>query len=83
LRHRAQWIGGDRSEDHLAACCWNCFAYIRTEQWIKEGQLPTELDDLSHAKKDNNSTSPSKVNLECRLVTGSRHQKSSLNGKMG
>src|SRR6266496_2647061 len=55
MRHLAQWIGDDRSEDHLAACCWNCFAHIQTEQWIEEGELPKELNHIGDAKKVRNS----------------------------
>jgi hypothetical protein len=49
IRHIMQWSGGDRSEDHLAACAWNCFALMSYEQWIKEGVLPEELNDLEDA----------------------------------
>lgn len=45
-RHLYAWMGGDRSEDHLMQCAWNCFAYVHTEEWIKEGRLPKELDDI-------------------------------------
>jgi len=51
MRHLAQWNGGDRTEDHLAACCWNCFSYIQTEQWIQEDKLPPELDDIPRRKE--------------------------------
>ena len=48
-RHLYAWIGGDRSEDHLIACVWNCFSYIWTEEMIKRGLLPAELNDMERA----------------------------------
>ena len=45
-RHLFAWLGGDRSEDHMAQCAWNCFAYIHTEAEIRAGRLPAELDDM-------------------------------------
>lgn len=45
-RHLNDWKEGDRSEDHLIACVWNCIAYVWTEQAIKDGRLPAELNDI-------------------------------------
>lgn len=33
-------------EDHGAAVIWNCMCLMQTKEWIKEGRLPHELDDL-------------------------------------
>lgn len=46
IRHLFAYLGGDRSEDHLSAVAWNAFSFIHTEQWIHDGKLPKELDDL-------------------------------------
>jgi Domain of unknown function (DUF5664) len=40
LRHLYQYIGGDRSEDHLAQAAWNVFAAIHFEE------TRPELNDL-------------------------------------
>jgi hypothetical protein len=46
IRHLESYLAGAREEDHLAAAAWNVFSVIATEQWIKEGVLPPELNDL-------------------------------------
>jgi hypothetical protein len=46
LRHLFQYLGGDRSEDHIAAAAWNALGLIETEHRIAEGRLPQELDTL-------------------------------------
>lgn len=46
LRHGNDFLGGDRSEDHLAAVAWNAFAFIETERRIQAGLLPSELADI-------------------------------------
>lgn len=51
MRHLAKWISGCREEDHLAACVWNCFGFVQTEHWIKEGRLPAVLNDLPLSAK--------------------------------
>lgn len=46
LRHIFQWAMGDNSEDHLAACVFNIFGIIETQERVQRGQLPVELDDM-------------------------------------
>lgn len=46
IRHAYQWAEGDTSEDHLGAVLWNAAGAAWTEEQIKEGKLPSELDDL-------------------------------------
>lgn len=46
IRHLFQYMMGDRSEDHLAACRWGCAAVMTYEELIKRGELPASLDDL-------------------------------------
>ena len=38
-------VGREFDEDHIGAALWNIGSYIHTEQMIKEGLLPEELDD--------------------------------------
>jgi hypothetical protein len=33
-------------EDHMAAAFWNLHGFLHTEEMIKNGKLPKELDDL-------------------------------------
>lgn len=46
LRHLNQWREGDRSEDHLAAACFNIMGVIHFEEMVARGLLPKELDDI-------------------------------------
>jgi hypothetical protein len=46
IRHLFEYMMGDRSEDHLAACRWNCAAVMTYEELISRGLLPAVLDDL-------------------------------------
>ena len=45
LRHTFQHLGGDRSEDHMAAVAWNALGFIETEHRIAQGRLPAELTE--------------------------------------
>lgn len=38
-------------EDHISACIFNLCALMETEQNIKEGKLPKELDDLDETRE--------------------------------
>lgn len=46
FRHLADFMDGDRSEDHLAAILWNIAGYIWTEDMIAAGRLPADLKDV-------------------------------------
>ncbi len=46
IRHLFRYLGGDRSEDHLAAAAWNIFALMDHEERIERKKLPEELNDL-------------------------------------
>ena len=52
FRHWCAYLGGDRSEDHLAAMEWNTHCMMQTEQWIREGRLPASLDTLPNGGMD-------------------------------
>jgi hypothetical protein len=45
-RHIASFKEGMRDEDHLAAARWNLGCVIHTEEMIRRGLLPKELNDL-------------------------------------
>lgn len=50
LRHAFQYLEGMQDEDHLAQATWNFLALLHTEEMIKRGILPEELDDLPSYK---------------------------------
>jgi hypothetical protein len=61
IRHLFAWLEGDRTEDHLSACAWNCFAYVHTEERVRRGELPAALDDMpkgEHAKQEDDERAP-------------------------
>lgn len=45
-RHLDQFQEGMQDEDHLAQATWNLLGLLHTEEMIKRGLLPIELDDL-------------------------------------
>ena len=47
LRHCFKFKGGMNDEDHLAAIIWNACCLLETQELIRRGILPKELDDLS------------------------------------
>ena len=58
LRHLIRWMMGDRSEDHLAAVCWNIMAMIHFEELGMDREL-NDYPDYSHLlreKEDYNET---------------------------
>lgn len=46
LRHLNNYQAGDREEDHMIAAAWNIFAFVHTEEMIRRGKLPKELNDI-------------------------------------
>jgi len=46
IRHIYQHIEGLRDEDHLAQAAWNLLGAIHTDEMIRRGLLPKELDNL-------------------------------------
>lgn len=57
MRHIQKYLMGHREEDHMAAARWNIGALMHTEEMIRRGLLPAELNDLPdwEATKENNS----------------------------
>lgn len=51
LRHLFNHLEGMRDEPHLSAAFWNIACYADTEERIKAGLLPAELDDMPEALK--------------------------------
>lgn len=51
LRHAFNFLEGWRDEDHAAAAVWNLLCLIDTEERIRAGILPKELNDLPKGKK--------------------------------
>ena len=45
-RHMDQFLEGNRDEDHLGQAMFNIMGCIHTEEMIKRGKLPKELNDL-------------------------------------
>lgn len=45
LRHAFQALYGKDDEDHLAQACWNLLCALDTQERVKLGLLPQELDD--------------------------------------
>lgn len=42
---KAAMLLGEQTEDHAAAIAWNMFGFMHTEEMLKLGRLPKELDD--------------------------------------
>jgi hypothetical protein len=45
-RHLWSFMEGKQDEDHAGAVVWNAMCLVQTEEWIREGELPEELNDL-------------------------------------
>ena len=45
-RHLGQLVMGDESEPHAVAALWNLHCLVHTQEMIRLGLLPEELDDL-------------------------------------
>lgn len=50
-RHLNRFKEGHCEEDHMTAVAWNAFGLVHTEEMIKRGLLPKELDDLPNYTK--------------------------------
>lgn len=51
LRHLLLHIAGYDDEDHLGQAMWNINGGAETEERIRQGILPKELDDMPHTFK--------------------------------
>ncbi len=52
MRHLTEVLMGLEDEDHAAQAMWNITAYIHTEEMIRLGKLPKELDDMPKYEKE-------------------------------
>ena len=52
-RHAQAWLEGLDDEDHMAAAIWNLCALLHTEEMIKRGRLPKELNDRPNYQPQN------------------------------
>lgn len=50
-RHILAAAEGRTDEDHFGAILWNAAAWLWTENEIREGRLPAELDDLTYRQR--------------------------------
>ncbi len=50
-RHILAWKEGDETEDHAGAIIWNACCMVWTDEEIKAGRLPAELNDLPYRPK--------------------------------
>lgn len=57
-RHILAWKEGDESEDHAGAIIWNACTMVWTDEEIKAGRLPVELDDLPYCRKEQKTSTP-------------------------
>jgi hypothetical protein len=53
LRHAFKHLEGQRDEEHLTAAIWNLCCLAETEERIKLGILPKELDDMPKPIEEN------------------------------
>jgi hypothetical protein len=65
-RHLADFLEGKRDEDHLAAARWNIGALMHTEEMIRRGLLPAELDDLPNYIVSDDPTGPEPRSITAR-----------------
>lgn len=54
IRHAFTYLQGERDEDHLIAAAWNLLCAADTEERIKAGLLPKDLDDVPKLESANN-----------------------------
>lgn len=51
LRHALKWVAGMTDEDHASAAVWNIFGFLWTQEQIRLGNLPKELNDVEQAEE--------------------------------
>jgi len=64
-RHTLAAAEGQADEDHLGAVLWNAASWAWTEEEIKDGRLPKELDDLPFKSKSQLTEKPVRVCSVC------------------
>ena len=66
LRHLFKALEGQKDEPHLVAALWNIACLIDTQERIKEGLLPKELDDLPKRKLKIETIKPKSMKNELK-----------------
>lgn len=61
LRHVFCMLRGMKDEDHIAQAVWNFMCFIETQDRIRAGLLPAELDDLPANPSDIRTTEENDV----------------------
>ena len=52
MRHVFKFAGGLDDEDHLSAIIWNACCLLETQEMIRQGKLPEDLDNLPEITLD-------------------------------
>lgn len=58
-RHFAQYMIGERDEDHLAAIAWNAICLMDHEDRIESGELPSSIDTRDEQRQIQKGNTPS------------------------
>jgi len=69
IRHAFKYLQGQADEDHLAAAVWNLICVLDTEERVRRGLAPADLDDLpgNPTKIDTSKPSSNLHELRVRL----------------
>lgn len=51
VRHVLLWNSGAMDEDHASAAVWNIFGFLWTQEQIRLGKLPKELNDVEETEE--------------------------------
>lgn len=55
IRHAFEILEGLHDEDHIIAVAWNALGFAETEERIRAGILPKELDDIGFVGEKNDA----------------------------
>lgn len=84
LRHGFNLLDLQVDEDHAAAAIWNFIAFLCTAEWIIDGRLPRDLDDigfcdaLEESREDKALPYAGELKVDLNIDTDSFHR--SLDG---
>lgn len=73
--HLIKCLDGRDDEDHAAAILWNICGFIYTQQAIKNGILPQELDNLNNMPIEESSQLKSKESFQLGCFLGDQSTK--------
>ncbi len=66
IRHIYCYLEGKKDEDHAIAGAWNLLALVHTEEMIRRGLLPKELNDLPDYTSAGTKPCPCKGNCAAK-----------------